>query len=178
MKSRHSQTGSAHVIIIVLIVALLGVLGFVFWQNFMNKPASTQTSAAQTAPQTPTGKTLTVSEWGVKGTYNVTSSTPGYTYDAGSDSISLTASGLPSGCGGLNGVGTIERYKSDAVFPNSNGQTAASYYNQNVSPYQAHVGNYYYLFNAPTAPCSPDGGAVQTALLTATEQIVSSLQAQ
>lgn len=32
------QSGSAHVIIIViLVIALLGVLGFVFWQNFINK---------------------------------------------------------------------------------------------------------------------------------------------
>lgn len=33
-----SQKGSAHVVIIViLVVALLGVLGFVFWQNFIDK---------------------------------------------------------------------------------------------------------------------------------------------
>lgn len=35
MKKRSSQSGSAHlIIIIVLTIALLGTLGFVFWQNF------------------------------------------------------------------------------------------------------------------------------------------------
>lgn len=49
MKSPN-QTGSAHaVIIVILVVGLLGTLGFVFWQNFINKPADNQ---ANTAPAT------------------------------------------------------------------------------------------------------------------------------
>lgn len=37
---KNNQTGSAHVVIIVLlVVALLGALGFVFYQNFIAKPA-------------------------------------------------------------------------------------------------------------------------------------------
>src|SRR5687768_11031104 len=39
---RSLQNGSAHAIIIVLlIVALLGAVGFVFYQNFIQKPADT-----------------------------------------------------------------------------------------------------------------------------------------
>lgn len=43
MKTRN-QSGSAHLVtIVILVVALLGVLGFVFWQNFSKSPeASTQ----------------------------------------------------------------------------------------------------------------------------------------
>lgn len=38
MRKTNTQTGSAHVVIIaVIIVALLGALGFVFWNNFMKK---------------------------------------------------------------------------------------------------------------------------------------------
>ena len=38
MISKTSQEGSAHtVIIVILFVALLGILGFVFWQNFIYK---------------------------------------------------------------------------------------------------------------------------------------------
>lgn len=55
----NSQKGSAHVIIIiVLVVALLGTLGFVFWQNFgketTNQTAknSTSTNMASTKPAT------------------------------------------------------------------------------------------------------------------------------
>ena len=47
MKSMNKQKGSAHVaIVIVLIVALLGALGFIFWQNFIrNEPATKKTEA-------------------------------------------------------------------------------------------------------------------------------------
>ena len=59
MKKLKNQTGSAHVvIIIILIAAVLGLLGFVFWQNFA-KPkdnaassAATSTTAKTTAPTT------------------------------------------------------------------------------------------------------------------------------
>lgn len=38
MRKMNSQTGSAHVVIVtVIVVALLGALGFVFWNNFMKK---------------------------------------------------------------------------------------------------------------------------------------------
>ena len=36
IKNSQNQTGSAHVVvIIILVVAILGLLGFIFWQNFM-----------------------------------------------------------------------------------------------------------------------------------------------
>jgi len=40
-KNFQKQSGSAHVIVIViLILALLGTLGFIFWQNFINDDSS------------------------------------------------------------------------------------------------------------------------------------------
>lgn len=40
MRENKSETGSAHVIILgVLVVTLIGALGFVFWNNFMKKDA-------------------------------------------------------------------------------------------------------------------------------------------
>lgn len=52
IKNSHKQTGSAHVvIIIILVVALLGTLGFVLWQNFINKDTDKkQESTTQTKP--------------------------------------------------------------------------------------------------------------------------------
>jgi hypothetical protein len=39
IKTSSKQTGSAHVVIIsTLVIALFSTLGFVFWQNFINKP--------------------------------------------------------------------------------------------------------------------------------------------
>ncbi len=48
MNSRWLQKGSAHVIVIaVLVVALAGTLGLVFYQNFIAKPSSDSSSADQ-----------------------------------------------------------------------------------------------------------------------------------
>ena len=49
MEDKQSQTGSAHaIIIILLVIALLGGLGFVFWQNFAKSKSETkQTKTAQ-----------------------------------------------------------------------------------------------------------------------------------
>ena len=95
MGKTHMKTtvnrGSAHaVIIIVLVVALLGTLGFVFWQNFIkkddtakttdttkqtndNKTAESTTKKAETKTDTPAQpsdvKYLVVKEWGVKFPY-------------------------------------------------------------------------------------------------------------
>lgn len=45
MRTNKSQSGSAHlIIIIILVVALLGALGFVFWQNFVDKAADSATT--------------------------------------------------------------------------------------------------------------------------------------
>lgn len=49
MKRKITQAGSAHIIIIiVLVVALLGTLGFVFWQNFINKTDSNKSTDTST----------------------------------------------------------------------------------------------------------------------------------
>jgi flagellar basal body-associated protein FliL len=59
MKKPQSEQGSAHVIIIVvLVLVVLGLLGFVFWQNFIDKKpakstASTTSSKTSTKNDTP-----------------------------------------------------------------------------------------------------------------------------
>lgn len=55
MQNNHSQSGSAHVIVIILLIlALLGALGFVFYQNFIVKQASdTQTTNDQSSEDKP-----------------------------------------------------------------------------------------------------------------------------
>jgi Tfp pilus assembly protein PilE len=61
---KKSQTGSAHVvIIIILVVAVLGLLGFVFWQNFIQKkdttPAVTTTTKTADTTNSPAATTKT-----------------------------------------------------------------------------------------------------------------------
>lgn len=63
IKTSSKQSGSAHVIIIViLVIALLGTLGFVFWKNYINKDGTkkveTETSVKkEEAPKPVTYKT-------------------------------------------------------------------------------------------------------------------------
>lgn len=46
------QSGSAHVIIIIILVAaLLGSLGFIFWQNFVSKNSNTESKEQQRVEQ-------------------------------------------------------------------------------------------------------------------------------
>jgi hypothetical protein len=48
MKTEHKQSGSAHVVIVVvLVVALLGALGFIFYQNFIAKKDASDSVATQ-----------------------------------------------------------------------------------------------------------------------------------
>ena len=59
MKKLNNQTGSAHVIIIIiLIAAVLGLLGFVFWQNFA-KPKDNAASSAATSTTVKTTAPIT-----------------------------------------------------------------------------------------------------------------------
>src|SRR5687767_13384271 len=51
MRKKISQTGSAHAaIIVVLVIALIGALGFVFWNSFLKK--ETTVPQAENKPQT------------------------------------------------------------------------------------------------------------------------------
>ena len=52
--NQQKQTGSAHVVVIVvLIIALVGALGFVFWQNFVNKYHDTEQTHSTSKESTP-----------------------------------------------------------------------------------------------------------------------------
>jgi hypothetical protein len=56
MKKSTSQTGSAHmVIIIVIVLAVIGALGYVLWNN-MNKPKANNTQTSQNNTPTPPAK--------------------------------------------------------------------------------------------------------------------------
>jgi len=70
VNKKQSQSGSAHlVVIIVLVVALLGALGFVFWQNFMqpkSTPAPTPEVAVISTPTETNAGYLVLDDWNVK----------------------------------------------------------------------------------------------------------------
>ncbi len=52
MKNPSKQTGSARIIVLViLVVVMLGTLGFVFWQNFVNKTDTSSNTDANASKQ-------------------------------------------------------------------------------------------------------------------------------
>lgn len=132
------QTGSSHVVLIVgLIVALIGALGFIFWQNFIHQESprkevevirSTSESgeeygAAQyTLNEAVTGinavlnKTAACSGSGAatdEGTYRTVQTTDPYVYEGGKSTIdaTYTYAYLQDGCG-LSGSGAFMKRES------------------------------------------------------------------
>ena len=50
----NKQSGSAHVVVVtILVLALLGALGFIFWQNFLSKKEDSLKPAAMTSEEEP-----------------------------------------------------------------------------------------------------------------------------
>ncbi|MEP7204712.1 MAG: hypothetical protein ABI716_00785 [Candidatus Saccharibacteria bacterium] len=102
-----TQSGSAHAVIILILVAvILGLLGFVFWQNFIQKKDTALTSPAKTSTTTPKTVTpptddnkLAVKEWSIQipvsddYSYNVIDST-----HVSIVSAKLKAAELAAGC--------------------------------------------------------------------------------
>ncbi|MDB5166970.1 MAG: hypothetical protein JWN26_115 [Candidatus Saccharibacteria bacterium] len=158
MKSRQSQAGSAHlVIIIVLVVALLGALGFVFWQNFINKPVANQANSSQTTPTTKTDTTTT------------SPTATGFVVSGWSVSIPTTETGFQansaSSSNGYDFYGvTTAALKAEAAKENCNDSGIGSIYRAtsldgSPSAHSAKVGNYYYGFTQrSTAACVDANG--------------------
>ena len=185
MKKLNNQTGSAHVIIIIiLIAAVLGLLGFVFWNNYLKvKPSAdttNKTTNSQQSTNTPVSQTdFVVKEWGVVGSYQqVSSNTNDLNYKfkkidlsnnkivvaSASDSgayLVITSPALDALCGSDAGLpisrATGESTMSAGVgYPDS---TAAEVYksiSETNKNYsaKAHVGNYYYFLSAPQGACA------------------------
>ena len=75
MNKKQSQSGSAHlVIIIVLVVALLGALGYVYWLNFM-QPKTSDTESSTTTSTT-TVSDITYKKYTTTGKYVVSFNYP------------------------------------------------------------------------------------------------------
>lgn len=75
MNKKQSQSGSIHlIIVIVLVVTLIGALGFIFWQNFM-QPKTSDTNSSTTA-STATVSDITYKKYTTTGKYSVSFNYP------------------------------------------------------------------------------------------------------
>jgi len=174
MKSTYSERGSAHlVLIIVLVIAVLGLLGFVFWQNFANQPAEqsetnqsvTNESTNEDAPDPAASfdTPLAVDEWGVVGdvgnigavSYAISNS------EGTSGSLVLSVEGLDCGQS-ANGPGSILRLSATQLYPSAFESSTAEEVYTSSSEGSTQIGDYYYFYIAPNAVCVDENGADRT----------------
>lgn len=67
VKQFHRQTGSVHIVIVTIIVLLiLGALGFVFWKNISAKSHTSSTTKTSSTTLKPVSDYLTISDWNIK----------------------------------------------------------------------------------------------------------------
>jgi len=197
MNHRYQSGSTIHIVIItILIAAVLGLLGFVFWQNFVNKPAtSTESTGSSTvADETPdstaseqvgTGTLLAVSSWGIQGRYVDGSVKLQYELNTsfGSESLSLTDPRLAdyTGCTDPHEAGYVQRYLANQEFFTIGDQTpkkASVRYAEGYGAARGHAGDYYYFYTSPQASCSTDAtaSAIQEAAANAAKEFVTSLE--
>jgi len=100
IKNSQNQTGSAHVVvIIILLIAVLGLLGFVFWQNFIVPNVKTvdqpNLSQQEAKPESESVADLNegyfvLDDWSIK--FKIPDGLTGIKYYKVSDSYELTTS--------------------------------------------------------------------------------------
>jgi nitrate reductase NapE component len=172
---QQKQSGFAHLaIIIVLIVALLGALGFVYWQNFMQLKIETPIPAIGDTP-TSNLKTMSISEWGIKGTYTNTE-TLQYNMISNDNQLIFTSNDTRGKCATLFLVRHVgsERLNEGRVIGNSdNTSTVADYYNTITDGSIKHIGDYYFTINSSYAAC---GESATDPLEIANEKVIVNLR--
>lgn len=198
MGKKQSQSGSVHlVIIIILILALVGTLSFVFWQNYVNKPISSSNSKTinssktqVTTPSTDTDNTkyFSITDWGIKGIYDGKYSLR-YELKTGSNfnQIELSSSDVEKECQGRI-LYIISKYSATNVVGGhshvaiDNPQTAEYYYSTDYFEDEMRkVGDSYYVLDqgvTDACPGVPGQTDIQTQVMLDIRHLFLTLQLQ
>lgn len=169
MKNRLQESGSAHVaVVVVLIVALIGALGFIFWQNFIQrKDSDTSTNTTQSAKSEDTrsveSRALALNQWGVS--VPLTEDDPEYvsTYEKNTDEeVYLFSVKDEDFCEEDSSIGVLWRAKLNDVITEQHGgdtsgigKTWEEYYRDNE--YVIRIDGYVYVYSGPQSVCSEPG---------------------
>lgn len=173
IKNSSKRTGSAHLIIIAIIVlVLLGALGFVFWKR-LNTPNKPQTSSDKTAltKQTTTPDYITLADWGV--TFKVADELKStqVTYmkkqSADGSSYAFTTKRIHD----LGGSCAAEPFGGTQILTRSTEKPVATPDGELLN--DPAIDGYYYALSTPLAPCSivdKNGDLLQGAKVSSTEK--------
>lgn len=174
IKNSSKRTGSAHLIIITIIVlVILGALGFVFWKNIntsTNKSKSSTDKVAQTEQDT-TPDYITLSDWGVtfKVSDELKSTQVTYTKNQSADgsSYAFTTKRIHD----LGGSCTIQPFGDTQILTRFTEKPVATPDGELLN--DPAIDGYYYVLSAPVAPCSivdKNGALQQSAKVSSTEE--------
>ena len=186
----HKQHGSTAVVVtIIMLVAIIGVLGFLLWQNMTkdNSEVQADTPVSQTDTTSKddvldTTSMLVIAEWGIKGVNDTEGVTLDYTIDSENSNVAWLNSkemvALDQAC--VKGSGIISRFKGtdNYVAPSGfdSGKTVAELYGASDFDF-VKVNEYYYLYNGPQALCYESGSTdLATDTVLAAHKLVASLQ--
>jgi len=154
IKNSSKRTGSAHLIIITIIVlVLLGALGFVFWKR-LNTPNKPHTSSDKTAStkQTTTPDYITPADWGVtfKVSDELKSTQVTYTKKQSADgsSYAFTTKRIHD----LGGSCATEPFGDTQILTRFTEKPIATPDGELLN--DPAINGYYYVLSTPIAPCS------------------------
>lgn len=180
------------IILVIVIIALLGVVGYFVYKNrqpakvvtvtkTVVAPTKATSSSTSSTHSTPAQKYLTITEWGVRAPYSG-SDTLSYKFESGSqNSIQVISNNLATnyGCKDYGAGGISRALPTDPADPGS--QTIADVAKTNTKDYK-YINGYYYLFYHDQAACSDQvsvgspGEAADSAANTFTESLISKLE--
>lgn len=193
MNKKQSQSGSAHFIVIfILVIALLGALGFVFWQNFIqtkttnNNTASTSTSSTKTTDVVVDNtKYFSIAQWNIKGIYDGQYKLEYQLKTDGSKPyIQLTSSDTPKACQGRILKSIVKFAAKDIIEGHGhvliqNPQTAEYNYTNNLLGTDLRkVGDSYYLLDQGATDACVDDESIENQLLLDIDRFFLTLQLQ
>ncbi len=167
--SNQKGFGALEVIIVIVVFAIIGGVGFFVLQRSSDKRQTTSSSqvnspvASSGTPQ----QYLDIKSWGVKMKNDATLDKVSFTMpDANTVSLdSALEDTIPQSCGGgHHGSFSIVRNTKDTL-------------DGSVSSY-TQIGNYYYRFVYPQIGCDADTAGVTTKLTTSYKSLFTSLQAE
>jgi len=155
IKNSSKRTGSAHLIIITIIVLLIsGALGFVFWKNIntsTNKPKGSTDKVAQTKQDT-TPDYITLSDWGItfKVSDGLKSTQVKYTKNQSADgsSYAFTTKRIHD----LGGSCTTQPFGDTQILTRFTEKPIATPDGELLN--DPAIDGYYYVLSAPAASCS------------------------
>jgi hypothetical protein len=171
IKNSSKQTGSAHVVIIViLVIALIGTLGFVFWQNFFaSKDTTPQQEAGQIEKSSSSSENksadldkgyLVLKDWGVKFKLPQTKSEIVYYKEAANgveyyDFTTKRVEALGETCVEPNSQGFVTRLGSISRSVTKNELHPSAYAINNNKP----LGGFYYYNSGAQSLCATAEGS-------------------